>query len=434
MKKLLIIGLAVVLVLAVLFVPIPRGTVEDGGTRVYQALTYKIVDWNRIYDEGVYQNTKVYWLGDSRKDLDELWEQEQVYSKFIGKVLEISQTGVLLEPMEWEWERSSASLISVTTTHLEPLQVAEGSYVEITYDGQVMESYPAMVNAVSWKMADDLRQMAYPGTWMKKDEDTKYNLDFFKDVRITAVYSDCFMAVPVIPMPYTVKINGTLSDQWCVGDQVEVTYENLYYDPAAGRAEADMLSIKESTFRPDPEACYKPVIYLYPEQRQDVSVTLDLQGTLTCTYPAYREGWKVTAHPDGTLTDAQGQSYNYLYWEGLLDTRYDLTTGFCVPGEETAQFLEWALERLGLNRREANEFIVYWLPLMEGNPYNLISFQTEAYQDAARLEVEPAPDTLIRVFMAWQASDCFTVLPAQELTAPQRKGFTVVEWGGAQVQ
>ena len=100
----------------------------------------------------------------------------------------------------------------------------------------------------------------------------------------------------------------------------------------------------------------------------------------------------------------------------------------------TAAFLETALADLGLNRREANEFIVYWLPLMEQNPYNLIAFQTDAYTDAAKLSISPSPDTLIRVFMAFQASDTFTDIPAQTLTAPDRIGFTAVEWGGTELK
>ena len=71
---------------------------------------------------------------------------------------------------------------------------------------------------------------------------------------------------------------------------------------------------------------------------------------------------------------------------------------------------------------------------MEANPYNIISFQTDIYTDAAQLQVSPTPDTLIRVFMAWRASDIFVELPQQELTAPNRTGFTVVEWGGTEVE
>lgn len=178
----------------------------------------------------------------------------------------------------------------------------------------------------------------------------------------------------------------------------------------------------------------KPVIYLYPEETEDVSVELDYAGDLTCTYPEHNGKWSVTAQPDGTLTDADGQTYNYLYWEGENDASYDFSKGFCVAGSDTAAFLESALDQLGLTRREANEFIVYWLSLMQDNPYNIISFQTDAYTQAAQLHIDPEPDTLLRVFMAWKASDAPVEIPAQELTAPKRAGFTVVEWGGCHVK
>ena len=177
----------------------------------------------------------------------------------------------------------------------------------------------------------------------------------------------------------------------------------------------------------------KPVIYLYPAEPTEVTVRLDYDGALSCTYPAYDGGWTVTAEPDGTLTDAQGQEYNYLYWEGSSAQDFDFSEGFCVRGEETAAFLDRALAELGLTRREANEFIVYWLPRMEQNAWNLISFQGEAYTARARLEITPRPDTVFRVFMAWKALDAPVELPAQNLKATERNGFTVVEWGGSEV-
>ena len=70
---------------------------------------------------------------------------------------------------------------------------------------------------------------------------------------------------------------------------------------------------------------------------------------------------------------------------------------------------------------------------MEGNPYNLISFQTDTYTDAAELTIAPAPDTLIRVFMAWKGLDQPVGIEPQALTAPVRTGFTAVEWGGTEV-
>ena len=351
---------AIVILLAVLAVPIPTGTTKDGGTRTYTALTYKIVKWQRLLEDGSrYDRLRIYWVPDSFRSLDELWQME--------------------------------------------------------------------------KPEGDLRHLTFTDPWLNEDSVQSVSGMHSSDMIITKIYSNCFFAEPVLTLgDRTAKINGALSEKWCVGDQVLVKYEN--YRTADGKMEADLISVRESDFERDPAAAYKPVIYLYPQTETNVTVQLTLNGELTCAYPAYYEGWQVTASPDGTLTDAKGQTYNYLYWEGDINTRWDMTEGFCVKGEDTASFLEQALEKLGLNRREANEFIVYWLPLMEGNPFNIISFQTEAYTEAARLRVDPAPDTLIRVFMTWSSTNSFVSLPAQELSAPERSGFTVIEWGGAEVK
>ena len=193
------------------------------------------------------------------------------------------------------------------------------------------------------------------------------------------------------------------------------------------------VATSEPTYRPAADAPAKPVIYLYPEEETDINVRLDFNGTLTSTYPAYEEGWNVTAQPDGTLTDANGREYYCLFWEGESHVPYDLSTGFCIAGESTRAFLEESLAQLGLTDKEANEFLIYWLPQMEHNAYNLISFQADLYADNAKLTISPAPDSVLRVFMAWKPLEQAVDIDPQTLTAPERRGFTAVEWGGAEV-
>ncbi len=267
--------------------------------------------------------------------------------------------------------------------------------------------------------------------WLDKE-----NAVFAEEIRsenlvITEILGDCFYADCEYGSKAEYKIIGTISkDIWCIGDHVLVTFENSYSDEKANRVECELVNIEdEPTIVPE-----KPVIYLYPEVETDISVRLDFDGELTCTYPAYNGAWTVTASPDGTLTDSKGQSYSYLYWEGVSKAEWDMTSGFCVKGVDTALFLEEALAKLGLNRREANEFIVYWLPRLQENEYNVISFQAEAYTESARLDISPAPDTLIRVFMTYKASDSYVDIAPQELTAPERSGFVAVEWGGAEIR
>ena len=178
----------------------------------------------------------------------------------------------------------------------------------------------------------------------------------------------------------------------------------------------------------------KPIIYLYPNVKQALTVKLNYKGTLTHTYPKYPvNGWQVTAEPDGTLRDEKGQEYYALFWEGLPNDQIIPQDGFVIRGEETAAFLEEKLAYLGLNRREANEFIMYWLPQMEDNPYNFIQFSGKQYLEQAELYITPKPETAIRVMMLTQPLDIKISFPLQDLSPLKmtRKGFTVVEWGGS---
>jgi hypothetical protein len=181
----------------------------------------------------------------------------------------------------------------------------------------------------------------------------------------------------------------------------------------------------------------KPVIYLYPEETiQDVFVYLDYNGKLEYTWPVYEDGWKVTAYPDGTLINhTDGKEYSYLFLEGKTNAiKCDFSKGFVVKGTDTAVFVQNTLANMGLTPREYNEFIVFWAPRMQDNAWNLISFQDKTYTDNAVLTIEPNPDSLLRVYMAYKPlAYPINVLP-QEFTPFERKGFTVVEWGGSEVR
>ncbi len=179
----------------------------------------------------------------------------------------------------------------------------------------------------------------------------------------------------------------------------------------------------------------KPVIYLYPETETEVSVEIDYNGKLICTYPEYTKGWRVIAKPDGTLIDKEtNREYSYLFWEGESDTTYDMNTGYVVKGEDTAEFLKDTLSKMGLLPKEYNEFIVYWLPAMQENAYNLITFQNECYVESAKLTINPKPDSILRIFMAYQALESPIEVKEPTIVPFERTGFTVVEWGGSEVK
>ncbi len=183
----------------------------------------------------------------------------------------------------------------------------------------------------------------------------------------------------------------------------------------------------------------KPVIYLYPQQKTKVDIKLELKGELLFTYPTYNNGWEIEANPDGTLKH-KNKEYNYLFWEGKSIVKtYELnfTKGFVVETENLINFLEEKLTVMGLCSKEQQDYITYWYPRMSANKSNYIHFLfNEDYAKYAKLNIEPKPDNLFRVFMVWSnAKDLVlaTDMQEQEIPTMKRYGFTVVEWGGAEM-
>ena len=181
----------------------------------------------------------------------------------------------------------------------------------------------------------------------------------------------------------------------------------------------------------------KPVLYLYPEAETELSVSFAHPESLTTVYPAYpANGWHVVAQPDGTLrtvTDGtvSERTYYALYWEEAGAAPCDFSTGFCVAKEDSAAFLEDSLAALGFTDREANECILYWLPILEKSPYNLVSFElTESREAYNALRISPKPDSLLRVALHILPITEPTEIEAQPLPRLDRHGFTAVEWGG----
>ena len=181
----------------------------------------------------------------------------------------------------------------------------------------------------------------------------------------------------------------------------------------------------------------KPVIYLYPQSEISVGVKLGNPDLITTSYPQYTDGWSVLAQPDGTLTDLNtGRELYSLYWEGSGANFGTSNEGFIVKGTDTSEFLEEKLAILGLNARETEEFIIYWLPQLQENEYNYIRFaSSEEIDDYMPLLVEPRPDTMIRVLMLYKPLDKAIDVDEQELAPmPNRDGFTLVEWGGSKLE
>lgn len=175
----------------------------------------------------------------------------------------------------------------------------------------------------------------------------------------------------------------------------------------------------------------KPVLYLYPEKDTNVEVSFENKNYLTTTYPKYKDSWKVLAKTNGDLYDEDGKYYYGLYWEENLNHKVDFSSGFYVEKDNAIEFLEEKLTMLGFNDRERNEFIMYWLPILEKNGKSLVYFElTEERDSYNKLNISPKPDSLLRVAIHVKKVDKKVNIKEQDLPSFERVGFTAVEWGG----
>lgn len=175
----------------------------------------------------------------------------------------------------------------------------------------------------------------------------------------------------------------------------------------------------------------KPILYLYPEDKIDITVQLEKANQIVTSYPKYNNGWKVIASPNGDLYDNNGKYYYALYWDEISNNKIDFNEGFYVTKENAISFLEEKLSIIGLSDRERNEFIMYWLPKLENNEKNLVYFElTEERESNNKLIIKPTPNSLLRINMHIKKIDEKVDIKEQELISFDRIGFSAVEWGG----
>lgn len=212
-------------------------------------------------------------------------------------------------------------------------------------------------------------------------------------------------------------------------DQFIATHPIFFWKDPFGRF---IMFINEN-YTPPVEIA-KPVIYLYPKTVSLVSVKVNPSGGICKSEPVYQNGWQVIAYPGGRLFDLGSfKFYSSLFWEGKSEDYQMPKEGFVVEREEISNFLAQKLKVLGLNERETSEFLEFWQPkiLQHQAPYYLITFLPKPEIDRiSPLLINPQPDTVIRILIDFKPLKQYVEIPQPQIVTPERKGFTVVEWGG----
>ncbi|KAF9264525.1 hypothetical protein L218DRAFT_862521 [Marasmius fiardii PR-910] len=188
----------------------------------------------------------------------------------------------------------------------------------------------------------------------------------------------------------------------------------------------------------------KPVIYLLSQQEREATVRLSLapQWEVSALYPVVpitrcsrgkvhqTVQWSVQTRKDNTLIETTtGSEVAYLFWEARsslpevppspppsprLDNRTKETfvpnnpqitpqTSVILSIEALPAYLEKVLKALAFHTEARTSFITYWLPSFLRHKHIALRFLPQsAYEEAAPLDVTPAPDVVTRIFMLFR--------------------------------
>ncbi len=254
-------------------------------------------------------------------------------------------------------------------------------------------------------------------------------------LQIIDIYQD--ISKPPLPLAENILKCVDSGVRNVINPTVLVPDQNV--SPQKDQLQLEWFVIKQAKFMPKawwtPEC--KPAVYLYPTKRQLVNLQVFPRGLLSYTDPPYsaQNGWTVRAYPEGKLFNLNNEPVknNYLYYESKLEDKFinKPKEGWVVRYEELDNLYETVLPKLGLNEKEKTDFINYWSNKLPNSPYYFVGLVEKNQRDYLEpLVVTPNPDTSIRFSLFFEAIDQPITVEQPEIITPQRKGFTLVDWGG----
>ena len=173
----------------------------------------------------------------------------------------------------------------------------------------------------------------------------------------------------------------------------------------------------------------KPNLYLYPEKKTKMTVTMDFPhgGKVIHSDPLYPVDWKnIKVKPDGTIN----KKFDFLFYECEIPDFWQYVEGWVVKQEELPEFFENNLKAYGFNDAEIEDFIDWWIPDLTESPYYEIFPQyTEMVNQVIKLHISPRPDKIMRLHYVIREFYMNYFLPVPDIPDFEAEGFVAREWG-----
>ncbi|EDR29226.1 hypothetical protein EDI_237900 [Entamoeba dispar SAW760] len=194
----------------------------------------------------------------------------------------------------------------------------------------------------------------------------------------------------------------------------------------------------------------KPVILIYDDtikEKEEFCCHLELNDAIDigATYPnpriikedntkkAYE--WKGTYCSDGVsncVIEINNKHFDYLFWEGVCLKKEEFKgKEVGITHENISNELEVLLKKLGMNEREINDFIVYWIAKLNKNYYKVTICDSSYDNEIAQLKISGFNQTH-RIALKFEEVENINNLPTIDSVEERQRptGKYVIEWGG----
>jgi hypothetical protein len=176
---------------------------------------------------------------------------------------------------------------------------------------------------------------------------------------------------------------------------------------------------------------YKPVIYIYPEEKIQLSlhVSFPLGGEILTSIPEYGQGWSVSVDTSGRIDD----KFDYLFYESTQPNVWQTEKGWLVKREELRTFFTDNMAKYGFIFKEIKDFVVYWVPrLKDYEYYEIYPQESTTINSVIKLDWSKEPDNILRFFYVIKGTHSASGHPMTEPVINSRfvrSGFYITEWG-----
>ncbi len=172
----------------------------------------------------------------------------------------------------------------------------------------------------------------------------------------------------------------------------------------------------------------KPNIYIYPTVAIDLSIQISFPngGQIIESIPDYNGAWEINVLPSGLINN----EYEYLFYEARIPELLQRDFGWVINGAGLRSFFINNLDSLKFSIKEIDDFVEYWIPLLDDKKKYIIYPQfNDVLDEIVQLKFSTTPDNVIRVFYLLEEYEEGKLVKIPQIPSHRREDFTVLEWG-----